>query len=144
MIRAPLCVSEPTFRSPDTKENHDSALQSHDHRVHRPGRDGPFLSRPARGRRGPVWGLFVNVQIGDGVPLQFAAAPISFPPQLYVYLLDDHFDQTYAQFMVSGRERWADPQRSRARKLNHEHGGRGVYLLDPSGHNIELMTQPYV
>ena len=44
----------------------------------------------------------------------------------------------------SGREHWADPQRTRAGEINHEHGGRGVYLLDPSGHYRELITQPYL
>ncbi|MGB3696375.1 MAG: VOC family protein [Gordonia sp. (in: high G+C Gram-positive bacteria)] len=93
----------------------------------------------------PAWGPFVNVQIGDGVLLQFATPPTSFPPQHYAYLLDDaHFDRAYAQIRASGRDHWADPQRSRADEINHEHGGRGVYLLDPSGHHLELITRPYL
>jgi hypothetical protein len=28
--------------------------------------------------------------------------------------------------------------------LEADEGGRGVYLLDPSGHYLELITQPYV
>ena len=93
----------------------------------------------------PSWGPFLNIRIADGVLLQFAAPPIDFPPQHYAYLLDDdHFDRAYAQIIASGREHWADPQRSRPGEINHEHGGRGVYLLDPSGQYLELITRPYL
>lgn len=93
----------------------------------------------------PSWGPFVNIQIAGNVLLQFAAPPMEFPPQHYAYLLDDaHFDRSYAKITESRREHWADPQRSRPGEINSEHGGRGVYLLDPSGHYLELITRPYV
>ncbi|WAC56232.1 VOC family protein [Gordonia sp. SL306] len=93
----------------------------------------------------PSWGPFVNITIADGVLLQFATPPIEFPPQHYAYLLDDaHFDRMYAKLVKSHRQHWADHQRSRPGELNHEHGGRGVYLLDPSGHYLELITRPYL
>jgi catechol 2,3-dioxygenase-like lactoylglutathione lyase family enzyme len=93
----------------------------------------------------PDWGPFVNIQIGGGVLLQFATPPIEFPPQHYAYLLDDeHFDRAYARITSDERPHWADPQRLRAGEINHEHGGRGVYLLDPSGHYLELLTRPYL
>jgi hypothetical protein len=28
-------------------------------------------------------------------------------------------------------------------EINRNDGGRGVYFLDPSGHNLELITVPY-
>ncbi|MFT3876206.1 MAG: VOC family protein [Propioniciclava sp.] len=91
------------------------------------------------------WGVFTNIQIGDGVLLQFAAPPFEFPPQHYAYLLDDdHFDRACATIRAQGREHWADPQRTRPGEINHEHDGRGVYLLDPSGHYLELITHPYL
>lgn len=93
----------------------------------------------------PSWGLFVNILIGGGVLIQFATPPMEFPPQHYAYLLDDaHFDRAYAKIRDQGREHWADPQRTRPGEINHEHGGRGVYLLDPSGHYLELITRPYL
>ncbi len=91
------------------------------------------------------WGPFVNVGIAEGVMLQFATPPVEFPPQHYAYLLDDdHFDRAYARITSLGREHWADPQRTRPGEINNEHGGRGVYLLDPSGHYLELITRPYI
>ncbi|CAG7609890.1 VOC family protein [Leucobacter soli] len=93
----------------------------------------------------PSWGPFQNVQIGGGVLLQFATPPTEFPPQHYAYLLDDaHFGRAYAKLVQAGRDHWADPQRSRPGAMNHEHGGRGVYLLDPSGHYLELITRSYL
>ncbi|GLY20096.1 VOC family protein [Kineosporia rhizophila] len=93
----------------------------------------------------PSWGPFVNIQIADGVLLQFAAPPIDFPPQHYAYLLDDaHFDRAYEQITGQGRDHWADPQRTRPGEINSEHGGQGVYLLDPTGHFLELITRPYL
>ena len=77
--------------------------------------------------------------------LQFAAPPNDFLPQHYAYLLDDaHFDRAYAKITERGLEHWADPQRARPGEINREHGGRGVYLLDPSGHYLELITRPYL
>lgn len=93
----------------------------------------------------PAWGPFTNIQLPDGVLLQFASPPLEFPPQHYAYLLDDdHFDRAYARIVAAGTEHWADPQRTRPGETNTEHGGRGVYLLDPSGHYLELITRPYL
>ncbi|KJL31288.1 VOC family protein [Microbacterium azadirachtae] len=93
----------------------------------------------------PSWGPFTNVQIGGGILLQFAAPPIEFPPQHYAYLVDDElFDRAYATITERGIAHWADPQRARPGEINHEHDGRGVYLLDPSGHYLELITRPYL
>lgn len=29
-------------------------------------------------------------------------------------------------------------------ETNTEHGGRGVYFRDPSGHGLEMITRPYL
>lgn len=93
----------------------------------------------------PAWGPFINVRLEDGVLLQFAAPPMEFPPQHYAYLLDDaHFDRAYGKITERGIMHWADPQRTRPGETNTEHEGRGVYLLDPSGHYLELITRPYL
>ena len=48
------------------------------------------------------------------------------------------------QLAQQGRDHWADPQRTRAGETNSEHGGRGVDLLDPSGHYLEQITRLYL
>lgn len=104
-----------------------------------------FFIELAEARSTQSWGPFTNVQLDDGVMLQFAQPPIDFPPQHYAFLVDDeHFDRIYERITRQGIEHWADPQRTRSGEFNTEHGGRGVYLLDPAGHYIEFITQPYV
>lgn len=44
---------------------------------------------------------------------------------------------------VSGDQR-ATINRTRPQETNTEHGGRGVYFLDPSGMYLELITRSYL
>jgi catechol 2,3-dioxygenase-like lactoylglutathione lyase family enzyme len=93
----------------------------------------------------PSWGLFTNVQLEDGVLLQFAEPPVEIQMQHYAFLLDDAlFERAYQRLQAAGIEHWADPQMRRAGETNTEHGGRGVYFKDPAGHAIELITRPYL
>jgi catechol 2,3-dioxygenase-like lactoylglutathione lyase family enzyme len=91
------------------------------------------------------WGPFTNIALDDGTMLQFAEPPFDFPPQHYAFLVDDeHFERVYSRITERGLEHWADPQRTKPGETNTEHGGRGVYLLDPAGHYIEFITRPYL
>ncbi len=93
----------------------------------------------------PSWGPFCNISLDDGVLLQFATPPIEFPPQHYAFLMgEEHFDRAYQKICALKLEHWADPQRLQPGTINHEHEGRGVYLLDPSGHYLELITKGYL
>ncbi|MFG2548450.1 VOC family protein [Streptomyces sp. NPDC048581] len=93
----------------------------------------------------PSWGPFTNIQLADGVLLQFAEPPVEIQMQHYAFLLDDElFDRAYSRLCERGIVHWADPQMSRPGEINHGHGGRGVYFKDPAGHAIELITQPYL
>lgn len=92
----------------------------------------------------PSWGPFLNVQLDDGVLLQFAEPPVEIQMQHYAFLVDDdRFDRAYAWLQEHGVEHWADPQRQRPSETNTEHGGRGVYFMDPAGHGLEIITKPY-
>ncbi|MFD7864629.1 VOC family protein [Streptomyces sp. NPDC059783] len=93
----------------------------------------------------PSWGPFTNVQLADGVLLQFAEPPADIQMQHYAFLLDDAlFDRAYQRLRERGITHWADPQMRRPGEINTEHGGRGVYFKDPAGHAIELITRPYL
>jgi catechol 2,3-dioxygenase-like lactoylglutathione lyase family enzyme len=93
----------------------------------------------------PSWGPFTNVQLTDGVLLQFAEPPVEIQMQHYAFLLDDDlFDRAYARLRDRQVVHWADPQMKRPGEINNEHGGRGVYFKDPAGHAIELITRPYL
>lgn len=89
--------------------------------------------------------MFTNIQLTDGVLLQFAEPPVEIQMQHYAFSVDDAlFDRAYQRLTAAGIEHWADPQMRRPGETNTEHGGRGVYFKDPSGHAIELITQPYL
>jgi catechol 2,3-dioxygenase-like lactoylglutathione lyase family enzyme len=93
----------------------------------------------------PSWGPFTNLLLDDGVLLQFADPSIDFTPVHIAFLLDDdHFVRACERIRAAGLEHWADPQQTRPGETNTEHGGRGVYLLDPSGNYLELITRPYL
>jgi catechol 2,3-dioxygenase-like lactoylglutathione lyase family enzyme len=93
----------------------------------------------------PSWGPFINVQLPDGVLLQFAEPPVDIQMQHYAFLIDDElFDRAYRRLCDQGIEHWADPKMRRSGEINDGHGGRGVYFKDPGGHAIELITRPYL
>lgn len=94
----------------------------------------------------PSWGVFTNLQLDEGVLLQFAEPPMDeIQKQHYAFLVDDDlFDRACARIRDRGIEHAADPQWKRPGETNTEHGGRGVYFLDPAGHYLEMITQPYV
>ena len=94
-----------------------------------------------------TWGPFANIMLSDGVMLQFASPPPGYdilPVHMAFLCSDDHFDRTVALLNRRGLDFWADPQRTRPQETNTEHGGRGVYFLDPSGMYLELITLPYL
>ena len=93
------------------------------------------------------WGPFANVMLSGGVMLQFASPPPGYdilPVHMAFLCSDDHFGRALDLLKQRELDYWADPQRTRPQETNTEHGGRGVYFLDPSGMYLELITRPYL
>jgi len=89
------------------------------------------------------WGPFLSLTLDDGVRLDYAEPGIDFPGQHYALLVSDEvFDCALERLKTDGVPFSAGPGQP-ANEINHNHGGRGVYFDDPSGHHFELMTQPY-
>ena len=38
---------------------------------------------------------------------------------------------------------WADLRMRRSGEINRNDGGRGLYFLDPAGHDMEIITRRY-
>ncbi|OBI99638.1 bleomycin resistance protein [Mycobacterium sp. 1165196.3] len=92
------------------------------------------------------FGHFMVVELEHGVSLDYADAPegADIPRQHYAFLVSEQeFDAIYARISSRGLQHWADPGANRPGEINHNHGGRGVYFLDPSGHAMEILTSPY-
>jgi catechol 2,3-dioxygenase-like lactoylglutathione lyase family enzyme len=92
-----------------------------------------------------TWGPFAIVTLSDGTFIQFAEPPVDeIQPQHVAFLVDDAaFDAAYAWICRRSLEHWADPQGQESGRFNTNHGGRGVYVRDPAGHGLELLTRPY-
>ncbi len=90
------------------------------------------------------WGPFMIVEVANGVSLDYHEVDGEIPPQHYAFLVsEDEFDAIFDRIVERGLEHWADPAKQRARAINHDDGGRGVYFEDPDGHLLEIITRPY-
>lgn len=95
-------------------------------------------------RVGSAWGPFLPVSTGNGVTLDFVTSDREVAAQHYAFLVpEDNFDAIFERLRRSGVTYYADPAMQRPGRINHNHGGRGVYFLDPAGHGLEVITRPY-
>lgn len=94
---------------------------------------------------GAEWGPFIPVDTSNGVTLDFATIPAeSIVMQHYAFLVsDEEFDAAFDRIREAGVTYFADPHGKRPGEINHDHGGRGVYFMDPAGHGMEIITRPY-
>ncbi|MBP0459981.1 VOC family protein [Streptomyces montanisoli] len=95
---------------------------------------------------GATFGPFLPVDLGNGVTLDYyekREEPIQ--SQHYAFLVpDEQFDAAIARLDEVGATYYADPGHTEPGRINHLFGGRGAYFEDPDGHNMEVMTRPYV
>ena len=92
------------------------------------------------------FGHFMVVALEHGVNLDYAdvAEGQDIARQHYAFLVSEQeFDTIYGKIQSRGLQHWADPRQNRPDEINHSHGGRGVYFLDPSGHAMEILDPPY-
>jgi extradiol dioxygenase family protein len=94
---------------------------------------------------GTEWGPFIPVSTANGVTLDFASIPAeSIVMQHYAFLVsDEEFDAAFERIRLQNITYYADPHMKQPGEINHHHGGRGLYFLDPSGHGMEIITRPY-
>ena len=106
-------------------------------------RSAAFLAE-VLGRPEPKpWGPFHIVDLDNGVSLDFHDTDGEIAPQHYAFLIgEDDFDDVYGRIRERDLGHRADPMQSRAREINRNDGGRGVYFEDPDGHLLEVITRP--
>ncbi|WP_327328011.1 VOC family protein [Streptomyces sp. NBC_01210] len=92
------------------------------------------------------FGPFLPVDLGNGVTLDYYEKrdePIQ--SQHYAFLVPDaQFHSMIARLEAVGVTYYADPSHTEPGQINRLFGGHGAYFDDPDGHNIEIMTRPYV
>ncbi|WP_369395237.1 VOC family protein [Streptomyces sp. CG1] len=95
---------------------------------------------------GAPFGPFLPVDLGNGVTLDYYEKrdePIQ--SQHYAFLVpEEQFDAMIARLEAAGVTYYADPGHTEPGRNNRLFGGRGAYFDDPDGHNMEIMTRPYV
>jgi catechol 2,3-dioxygenase-like lactoylglutathione lyase family enzyme len=91
------------------------------------------------------FGPFLDVEVGNEATLAFLDADgMEIQMQHYAFLVSEaEFDQIFGRVKKRGLKYWADPGRTQEGRINRHFGGRGVYFQDPSGHLLEIITQPY-
>jgi catechol 2,3-dioxygenase-like lactoylglutathione lyase family enzyme len=91
----------------------------------------------------PQWAHFVPVCMSNGITLNFSDAN-DFRPEHYAFLVSDsEFDAALKRIRAADVEFYADFDLNGPGEINHLYGGRGLYFHDPSGHLLEIITQPY-
>lgn len=89
-------------------------------------------------------GFFLAVDLDNDVTLHYGQPGVEFLSQHYAFLVsDEEFDAIFARIQERGMTFWADPHMKLPGEINTNHGGRGLYFLDPSGHGLEIITRPY-
>ncbi|WP_049569802.1 VOC family protein [Nonomuraea sp. SBT364] len=91
-----------------------------------------------------TFGPFRVVELANGVSLDVVQARGDVHPQHYAFLVSEtEFDEIWARIKDRGLTYWADPHHRQPGRINTNDGGRGLYWLDPDGHNLEIITVPY-
>lgn len=84
---------------------------------------------------------FAVVRVND-ITIDFATIE-RFDSHHLAFAVDDQtFDAVLERIRGAGLEYSADPLHRRPGELNDNNGGRGLYVHDPDGHNLEFLTRP--
>ena len=88
-------------------------------------------------------GHFAVVQVGD-TSLDFVSTEEQIASRHFAFLVSEsEFDEIFARIRERGMEYWAYPFHREPGRINNWDDGRGVYIEDPDGHNLEILTRPY-
>lgn len=84
-------------------------------------------------------GPFVCVETANGVTLDYDDR-WEVTSHHYAFLIsEEDFDAIFQRITDRGIAYWADPGHQQPDTINSH--GRGFYFEDPSGHNMEVLTQ---
>ncbi|MGA5798927.1 VOC family protein [Streptomyces cellulosae] len=126
--------------APHIELNH-TAVYARDRR-----RSAEFLAGILGLEVGAPFGPFLPVDLGNGVTLDYyEKRDEPLQSQHYAFLVpEEALDGMIARLEEAGVTYYADPQHTQPGRVNGLFGGKGAYFEDPDGHNMEIMTRPYV
>ncbi|MFC0844304.1 VOC family protein [Streptomyces noboritoensis] len=130
----------PHSSAPAVQLNHTAVYASDRHL------SAEFLAAILGLKVGAPFGPFLPVDLGNGVTLDYYEKrdePIQ--SQHYAFLVpEERFDAMIGRLEAVGVTYYADPDHTEPGRTNRLFGGRGAYFKDPDGHNMEIMTRPYI
>lgn len=111
-----------------------------------------FLANLLGLKVGARLGPFIPVETSNGVTLDFLTDhtdhtdhTASIAAQHYAFLVpEDGFDAIFARIERAGVTYTRAETMDKPGEIYRHNGGRGLYFLDPDGHAMEILTQPYV
>jgi len=90
------------------------------------------------------FGPFCVVDAANGVSLDMIRSGDAVLSRHFAFLVSEtEFDEIFGRIRARAIPYWADPARAKPGEINHHYGGRGAYFVDPNGHFLEIITQPY-
>ncbi|MBA2711658.1 MAG: VOC family protein [Tatlockia sp.] len=90
------------------------------------------------------FGPFMVVSTANQVSLDFRTTSKEIQPRHFAFQVsEEEFDLIFDRIKKKALIFWADPGRKKLNQISHNDGGRGCYFLDPDGHFLEILTQPY-
>lgn len=85
-------------------------------------------------------GHFAPVQVNDELTLDFDNWD-TFEQHHYAFKVSEaEFDAIFERVRAAGLRYGSGPFSAEDMKINHRHGGRGLYFRDPNGHLLEILT----
>lgn len=85
-------------------------------------------------------GLFLCIEFSNNVSILIIDLK-DHPIGHYAFkVANNHFDRIVEKLIAGKREFWADPRMQRPFEVYEENGNRGLYIIDPSGHGLEVLT----
>lgn len=104
-------------------------------------RSAAFYARIFGFRNEPPLGSFAVVRVNDSLTLDLAERE-GFESHHYAFQVSDaEFEAIFDRVRDAGLAFCADPFHEEVGRLNHRRGGRGFYVFDPDGHNLEILTR---
>jgi catechol 2,3-dioxygenase-like lactoylglutathione lyase family enzyme len=90
------------------------------------------------------WGHFAVVKVNDTLTLDFMNQNKFLSNHYAFKVSDQQFDEIFGRLKNEKIIIGSGPRTLDDGKINHNHGGRGVYFKDYDDHVLEIITTDYV
>jgi catechol 2,3-dioxygenase-like lactoylglutathione lyase family enzyme len=90
---------------------------------------------------GPLPNFFLSIQFKNDITILIAEAKEYNMGHYAFKVSHEDFEQIIQRLKDWNINYWADPRMQRKSECYLQNGNKGLYVIDPSGHGIEILTQ---